>query len=384
MPIKDGMLAISDKEHYELTARFFESAAQSSVSGWQNAYEHLSKIISAGPGTIHFRHKADNYFDPIADSNPPGFIERFNSLYWHLLPYKDKFVNLRAGEKFLRTRDCPDERFINSELFRDHFERLDIYEVLHYCLFDDDRFTGGITFTRSRSKGEFTGDEKRFVREMVPYIQRAARLHLKILEANHGNRVLMEAWNRIPEGVVLVKKDGTAVFFNRSAEELFKKRESIHLDRKGVLMGQTPEESNQLRKAILGVFKDTTKKRNGFGGDIQFDRANGQSPINLRITPFKEQDRYSLQSDKFAMVLITNTDRPAMYSELDLKHKYGLTKAETRIAKLLAEGHSLSAICEKLGVAQNTARTHLKHIFGKTDTHRQSSLVKLLVSGNAS
>jgi DNA-binding CsgD family transcriptional regulator len=59
---------------------------------------------------------------------------------------------------------------------------------------------------------------------------------------------------------------------------------------------------------------------------------------------------------------------------------YGLTHAETRIIGLLASDLSLDAAAAALGISRTTARTHLKHIFEKTGTNRQSQLIKLVLS----
>jgi len=59
---------------------------------------------------------------------------------------------------------------------------------------------------------------------------------------------------------------------------------------------------------------------------------------------------------------------------------YGLTFAETRLIGLLAAGRSLDEAATALGISRATARTHLRHIFEKTGTTRQSQLMKLVLS----
>ena len=51
---------------------------------------------------------------------------------------------------------------------------------------------------------------------------------------------------------------------------------------------------------------------------------------------------------------------------------------EARIAQHIASGSTLDATADSLGMARETARTHLKAVFAKTDTHRQSELAILL------
>lgn len=57
---------------------------------------------------------------------------------------------------------------------------------------------------------------------------------------------------------------------------------------------------------------------------------------------------------------------------------FDLTPAEARLAKHLASGETLNETAGRLGVSVTTLRTHLKSIFAKTGTSRQSELVSLL------
>lgn len=64
-----------------------------------------------------------------------------------------------------------------------------------------------------------------------------------------------------------------------------------------------------------------------------------------------------------------------------LQSRFGLTRAEARVVKLLAEGRSMKRIAEELEVSLETARTHAKRAMQKTDTHRQAELVSLVLQG---
>ena len=58
-----------------------------------------------------------------------------------------------------------------------------------------------------------------------------------------------------------------------------------------------------------------------------------------------------------------------------LQQIYGLTRAEIVLVQALASGPSLEEAAHVIGIAVNTARTHLKHIFIKTGAKRQSELI---------
>tara|TARA_R110000803_G_scaffold176816_4_gene239233 strand:- start:6055 stop:7101 length:1047 start_codon:yes stop_codon:yes gene_type:complete len=58
-----------------------------------------------------------------------------------------------------------------------------------------------------------------------------------------------------------------------------------------------------------------------------------------------------------------------------LREAFGLTVAESAVARLLCEGHSLEKISEIRGVSLSTTRTLLKRIMLKAECNRQSELV---------
>lgn len=66
-----------------------------------------------------------------------------------------------------------------------------------------------------------------------------------------------------------------------------------------------------------------------------------------------------------------------------LRLLYHLTRAEARLGVLLARGLTLREAAIRLDVETSTIRTHLQRIYEKTGTHRQSELVRLLLTGPA-
>jgi DNA-binding CsgD family transcriptional regulator len=60
-----------------------------------------------------------------------------------------------------------------------------------------------------------------------------------------------------------------------------------------------------------------------------------------------------------------------------LQSLYDLTGREMQVIRLLADGHSLESLAQCMDISPNTARTHLRAIFTKTATTRQSELMHL-------
>ncbi|MBV9211871.1 MAG: response regulator transcription factor, partial [Acidobacteria bacterium] len=61
---------------------------------------------------------------------------------------------------------------------------------------------------------------------------------------------------------------------------------------------------------------------------------------------------------------------------------YQLTPHETRILKLLVEGHSYKTAANELGVTVNTISFHLKRIYEKLQVHSKSEAVAKALSNH--
>jgi DNA-binding CsgD family transcriptional regulator len=58
---------------------------------------------------------------------------------------------------------------------------------------------------------------------------------------------------------------------------------------------------------------------------------------------------------------------------------FRLTPSEAKVACIIARGASPGIAAGELKISRETARNQLKSVFAKTDTHRQSELVALLL-----
>jgi DNA-binding CsgD family transcriptional regulator len=60
-----------------------------------------------------------------------------------------------------------------------------------------------------------------------------------------------------------------------------------------------------------------------------------------------------------------------------LQSLFGLTGRELQVVRLLADGHSIESLAACMDISPNTAKTHMRAIFAKTQTSRQSELMHL-------
>lgn len=64
----------------------------------------------------------------------------------------------------------------------------------------------------------------------------------------------------------------------------------------------------------------------------------------------------------------------------EIAQRYGLTERELEVLELLACGKSGPQIQQQLVISQNTAKTHVRHIYRKLDVHSQREVIELVRS----
>ena len=82
-------------------------------------------------------------------------------------------------------------------------------------------------------------------------------------------------------------------------------------------------------------------------------------------------------SSDLAMLRKVMTKESVVSEELDTKKSSYLTRRETEILHLLAEGFTTSEMAEKLFTSKRTIETHRQNIMEKTQTKNTAALIKL-------
>jgi len=85
-----------------------------------------------------------------------------------------------------------------------------------------------------------------------------------------------------------------------------------------------------------------------------------------------------VQSQHSAILYIDRLHSQTHPNAETLRRLFDLTPAEAALAEVLHDGANLTEACQRLGKRHNTLRTQLRALFGKTNTHRQIDLLRVI------
>lgn len=193
------------------------------------------------------------------------------------------------------------------------------------------------------------------------------------------SKVLERTLDALTSSVYLTDCQGRIVYMNRAAERQVKTGNALHI----VDNRLTPVDSLarvKLTEAIAKAAVDETERRSG-GITVALPAA-GNKGLVATVIPIESRGLNDLCDAAAAMVAIFVQDPVAVppipgdaFATL-----YGLTNSELRVLLAMAPGLSVKAAAGILGISDKTAKTHLKHIYAKTGTSKQTELMHLLMT----
>jgi DNA-binding CsgD family transcriptional regulator len=179
-------------------------------------------------------------------------------------------------------------------------------------------------------------------------------------------------------GAMLVREQGQPCFANRSALEILKKNDGLLLARTG-LIAERASDTRLLRQLMRDAITSPESGEPN-GSPITLPRKKARTSLIVRVLPGPGLDCWPDEESRAALVTIYDEENSVQVDETVLIKLYGLTRGEAQLAAILLKGKSIEEAAAELFISPHTARTHLKRIFMKTDTHRQTELVVRIFS----
>lgn len=186
-------------------------------------------------------------------------------------------------------------------------------------------------------------------------------------------RALTYGLEMVKCGAMLVTEQGQVQLANRNALEILEKKDGLALFRNS-LVTERPSATRVLRSALQdAIYHPECGEPEQ--SPFPLERRSAVDALIVRVMPGPGLDCWESNGQRTALLKLYDRDPDLFVDEKALISIYGLTRGEAALAARLVKGKSIEAAADELFISPHTARTHLKRIFLKTDTHRQPELV---------
>ena len=174
--------------------------------------------------------------------------------------------------------------------------------------------------------------------------------------------------------LIAIDRVGRPLSLSRRAEDILRDSDGLMISG-GLLTAQRSEDDRRLRREIRAAADPCSGELPGRG--VRINRRGGKSDMLVVVSRFPPDVDHLPTPTPAALVRLIELEMgPKHLSEHS--HMFELSPRETGVASALLEGHSIDSLAAALGISRNTARNHVQALFRKTQTNRQSDLLRVL------
>ena len=343
---------------------------------WPDLAPSIARSFDSISTALQIRNVAgDVRLLAITDNLAPDLMAEYRDYYWHHDVWANRATQLGMSRPYM-SRDLVSDAFLErSEYYADWLRKLDLFYVVGSIFPVSNDEICVIGAHRARAHGTYDETIRKRMGDFLPHLRRALQLRHKLSHASLEKSAALEALERTGDPVLVAARDARLLYANAGAEALLAEGDAIRVVRGRLAVA---DGAAGLRLAFLiSSAIDTAAGADGSAGSAVALARDERLPLTILVAPLRPA-RDGLGAPLPAAILFIRDPERGGVSELFLQDMFALTPAESAIAAALAAGNSVEYIARTYRVTLNTARTHLKRIFAKTNTRRQGELVALL------
>jgi len=366
-----------EAELLDMAAALYEAALE--PDAWADALAHVGGLMNADWSLLGV-YRRDGCPEFLAQ-DAAGDAEHFALFNDHYAqpetnPSIPLLLAADLGAIVIREQVHTDEAWRRTPLYRDIYRPRDLYHGLGAVVLDNAPHVAFLGVNRVKPSRPFSASDFDLLRAALPHVRRALQVFLRLTVGDSQRRAHEQAWDMLACGVILLDAAGRILWMNRSAAAVLARADGL-ATRKGALTATNARENAALQLLV----RETVATQQGQclrpGGSLRVSRASRRRPLALSLSPIHVEPSFAPRPA--AIAFVTDPDREPEPAPEKLRRLYGLTAREAAIVGELVRGRDLHEAAERLDMSVHTARTLLRFAFRKTDTHRQSELVGLVL-----
>lgn len=285
-----------------------------------------------------------------------------------------------------------------SRFYREFLSTVGIARFVEGVVFagTPDLPTIALSVFRDTHEPQFNRHDRAWMKLLVADVSRAMSLMLRPETARAHNAALLASFERLNFGVALLNGEVQVVHLNQAAKSLLARDDGLCLNAHRQLESRAAKTKDLLRNvsnwletvrnALVSAPRHFLQGAKGVGANGYEQNMGDQNRAakkyyDLECVALPKIDAwFAQQQDARYVVFITEPPGINFPDAARLHELYGLTAAQAKVTCELARGASYKKVAQRLGISEDTVRSHIKEIYRKTRVNRQADLVRLILS----
>ena len=326
----------------------------------------LSKDAVSKAGTAHYHHGVD-----------PHYMQIYAETYFRFdptatLPFFD------VGQ-IVCTRDLvASDEFRQGRFYREWVRPQGWLDAAQVVLEKSVTSCSYLAIVRDQNAGMVDDEMRRRLQVVIPHVRRAILIGRAIDLGRYQAATFADTLDGLKAGVFLVDAGGLIVHANIAGREMLRADDFF---RSGDRLVARDEQVNRTLREIFAAANDAGDAIGAQGIAVPLTGKDGERYVAHALPLMSgERRRAGIAYAAAAALFVRKASLDAPSAMETMAKLYRLTPSELRVLAAVSKVGGVPAVAEVLGISEATVKTHLQRLFAKTDTKRQSDLVKLVVT----
>ena len=351
-------------------------ASTDATGGWSDVLALLREHLNGQLATLARHHFTSGQGAIVCEfPENPGFRAAYARCAsrnpWFLSSDEYAVGRVVTGDQLLSNKDL-----IKTDFYRDLLQPHGLFHCMSGVAVRRGNIVYLISVHRAQDQQGFGEREKASLKPVLAHISLALENRWRLRQANDLTAVMKGVVDRYPHPSLLVDAEGRILQCNRTVIEPSLSSAGLCIEEER-LAAATAVDRTALREAIRDIAKAACEGGNTTRA-VALSVPGGQHPAVVSIHAAGKV--FSAERGEIDELVLITMRNPRMEHDIhtcSFVKQFRLSPAQARVSVMIITGHSLADTARRLHVSENTARSHLKQVFQKTNTHGQMELVHL-------
>ncbi len=344
---------------------------------WEGVLGELTSQLPGVGGALHAgRLDGTGFCFGTTYRIDPASLADYAEYYYSVNPLNVALARIPAGKA------VPDHELVapgnieRTEFYSDYARRHDIVGSVTLVLERDSQHEACLGIVRDHRSDIFSQEQVAFVQRLGPHLRRAINLNRKLAALEENPRGLEAALDYMETAVFLLTGTGAVCYANAAGLSLLESRDGLKVRHNRLFV-----DSSSAENSLASLIRAAIAEKGARGGSVSLPRRHSARALIAKAMPVARKTGFWLGShhQARAILFVSDPDAPSGEAADEVLDAYGLTQSEKKLVRELMAGRSLQEAADTLQITRITSRNRLARIMSKTDTHRQSELLQLML-----
>jgi len=310
----------------------------------------------------------------------PEFLQSYNDHYQHINPTIPGFVCAPGGAVLTFTSGSmiPYDELRRSKIWREWAAPQGYADGLQVNLDKHGMALAAFAASRHEEVGPYNGETLELIELLWPHFRRSVLIGKLIDLHKIEAAALADTLDGLSAALILIDANGRVTHTNSAARVLFD--DTTVARNTGGKLTLLDARANAIVHDIAANAENAGGADNR-GTAIPLASRDGKRYV-AHVLPLTSgaRRRAKIAYSAVAAIFLRKAELDAPHPIEAIANAFDLTPAELRVLMMIVQVGGVPEVAPILGITEPTVKTHLQHIYQKTETTRQADLVKLVAS----